>query len=290
MMTPDPWRDLTPPSASAVINARRVSAEAPWDFFWARSVDGKCLLVLEHDAGSSPSARLPKLKGVDVSITGASSGNRHLLVLKLLDTAQKDIFYRLCTDIVASASAATSEDEAVRLALARTWRWHHLLRGGTDGRLSPEEQKGLVGELLVLERILLPQLPARDAVRAWRGPLGSPKDFEIGRLCIEAKARGSSSAPHIAISSEDQLDDTDLDALYLYVVSVDQAPSGGESGVTVVDMALRVRYAIALVDEGALSPYEDLISAAGLRGRLEMPTPPVRDGLCRANRYLVAQR
>ena len=74
-------------------------------------------------------------------------------------------------------------------ALSRTWRWHHLLRGGRGTLLSPEEQKGLLGELFVLERLLLPRMDASSAVTAWRGPLGAPKDFEAARVAIEAKAR-----------------------------------------------------------------------------------------------------
>ncbi|MCH8827746.1 MAG: PD-(D/E)XK motif protein [Chloroflexi bacterium] len=44
-------------------------------------------------------------------------------------------------------------------------------------RPSPEEQKGLIGELLVWECLLFPKLSTRDAVSAWRGPLGANKDF-----------------------------------------------------------------------------------------------------------------
>jgi len=43
----------------------------------------------------------------------------------------------LCRDIVECTARAKSEREAVALTLARTWRWHHLLRGGdtvTAGR------------------------------------------------------------------------------------------------------------------------------------------------------------
>ena len=88
----------------------------------------------------------------------------------------------------------------------RTWRWHHLLRGGGSTlcyRL--EEQKGLLGELLVLERpFCCLTSGASTAVAAWRGPLGSPKDFEIGRVAIEVKARrGGAIARHVAITSEE---------------------------------------------------------------------------------------
>ena len=107
----------------------------------------------------------------------------------LRNSNQRDIFQTLCLDIISAAARAESEAQAVSAALMRTWRWHHLLRGGRGSLLSPEEQKGLLGELLVLERILLPRMDAASAVTAWRGPLGAPKDFEIARVAIEAKTR-----------------------------------------------------------------------------------------------------
>jgi hypothetical protein len=262
-MTDDPWNDLAPPTSAAAINARRVDANIPWGFFWARGIDRKCLLVLRHAAESTPTGRLPRLKGIEVVISEGDGDEGHMLVFRLLDSAQRDIFHRLCRDIVASAADAKSEKEAVTLALARTWRWHHLLRGGGDGRLSPEEQKGLIGELLVLERHILPAFAAFDAVSTWRGPLGAPKDFEVGRVCIEAKARRGNATPFVVISSEFQLDDGGADALYLHVAELDQAPADAEDTFTLSDVALRVRESIASADNRATDALETLLSAAG---------------------------
>src|SRR4030042_905899 len=159
----DPWVNLQAPASADVINARRVDPEARWNFFWGRDVDGRCLLVLRHPPASAPGGRLPRLKGMDVRQSGSETDPERALVWRLGDSAHRDIFYRLCVDIMDSAAALTVEKEAIDVALARTWRWHHLLRGGRDGRLSPDEQKGLLGELLVLERHLLPALPPSDA-------------------------------------------------------------------------------------------------------------------------------
>jgi len=263
-VTSDPWRDIVPPSGARTINAFRVDPNIPWNFFWARSVDRKCLLVLEHHHDSRPTTRLPKFKGVDVSLTDSGLGGS-MLVVALLDSAQKDIFHRLCLDIVESTSGAESEPEAVAIALSRTWRWHYLLRGGKDGRLSPEEQKGLIGELLVLERHLLPHMHSLDAVRSWFGPLRAPKDFQIGRVCIEAKARRGGATPYVAISSEHQLDDAGTEALFLHVAELDQAASDAKNSFSLTAVADRVRSVTALGDTGAEDAFETLLSAAGFR-------------------------
>lgn len=260
----DPWKDLAPPSAASAINARRVDESNPWGFFWARAMDGKCLLVLQHEAESSPAKKLPSLKGIEVAVTEGDSQHNLMLVFRLLDSRQRDIFHQLCIDIVAAGATARTESEAIELAVARTWRWHHLLRGGTGGRLSEDEQKGLVGELLVLERHLLPSLSSADCLAAWRGPLGAPKDFEVGRVGIEAKARRGAATPHALITSEHQLDGEGCDLLFLHVVELSHAPEGAAQAFTVSDAARRVRERVSL-DNAAADKYESLLAAAGFR-------------------------
>lgn len=264
-MNDDPWRDLVAPTTADTVNARRVDADIPFNFFWARDIDQKCLLVLRHIAESAPAGRLPRLRGIEVTESASKGSDARTLSFRLLDSAHSDIFYRLCVDIVTSAQGAHSEKEAVEIALARTWRWHHLLRGGSDDRLSLEEQKGLIGELIVLDSFLLPLFSPADALTAWHGPLGAPKDFEIGRLCIEAKARRGAATPFIAISSEHQLDDTGTDALFLHVAEIDQAPAEAPGAFTVSAVGQRIKDSIAAIDSGAIDAFETLLAAAGFR-------------------------
>lgn len=263
-MIDDPWEGLEPPPDADVINARRVDAKLPWNFYWARSSDRRCLLILGHKEESAPQNRLPVIKGIDVSLSDSDQQGQRMLTLKLHDSAQRDIFHRLCLDIVASASRANSEREAVELTLARTWRWHHLLRGGTRQKLSPEEQKGLIGELGVLQGLLLPVLSAFDAVAAWRGPLGAPKDFEIGRVCVEAKARRGAAEPYVLISSEHQLDLTGTDALFLHVVELAAATDQSEDAFNVCGLANDIHQQIAGIDASAADHFDALLAAAGL--------------------------
>ena len=212
---------------------------------------------------SVPSTPLPILRDIEVTLSPADDRGSHILAFKLLDTGQQDLFHTLCQDIISAAETMATEGEACSVALMRTWRWHHLLRGGGSG-LSPEGQRGLIGELQVLEQLLIPQLGASDAVAAWKGPLGSPKDFEIGRVAIEVKARRGGATPTVAITSEDQLDESGVDSLFLYVCEVDSAQAGDTRGFTVTEMAERVRLLVESRDPGAAQRLEALIIAAGL--------------------------
>ena len=264
-MSEDPWDDLAIPKDKTLISGRRVDETNKWDFYWGRDSDRRCLLLLRHAIPSAPRSRLPRLKGVEVFVEPGISGVKPSLVLRLLDSTLRDIFYRLCNDIIASASTAASETEAVAMTVARTWRWHHLLRGGGGGLLTAEEQKGLIGELLILERYGLALLPARNAVEGWLGPMGAPQDFVVGRTGVESKARATTTANEVVINSEYQLDDADLRALFLHISALDAATSDDDEGFTVTAVACRIRDRLAASDELVVDRYNALLAAAGFR-------------------------
>ena len=263
--TVDPWEDITAPSMAETVNARRVDAELRWNFFWARDFDGKVLLTLSHDQSASPANPIPRMRDIDVTLSPPDSAGSRILALKLLDLSQRDIFHILCQDIVSASSGAGSEAEAVSVTLMRTWRWHHLLRTGTGTLLSAQAQMGLMGELILLERLMLPLLGTESALTAWRGPLDSPKDFEFGRVAVESKARRGGSASAVTIASEDQLDESGVDHLFLSVIEFDRASEDAEGAVTLQQVSHRIRQKLRESAPGALLTFETLLLAAGLR-------------------------
>ncbi|OYQ33941.1 hypothetical protein CHU93_02790 [Sandarakinorhabdus cyanobacteriorum] len=264
-MTEDPWASIKKPDSTTLLAMRRVSAESRWNFYWAKDQAGKCLLVMVHDPASTPIGKLPRPRGLSVELTEPSEGHRALL-LKLLDGSQRDIFLKLATDIMTATEASGTEPEAVSVAVARTWRWHHLLKGGGSGKLGDEEQKGLIGELLVLKRHLLPQLSPLASISAWRGPLGAPKDFEVGRMAIEAKARRGSATPFIRISSEHQLDASGCDRLFLHVVELDRAIEEADpsNAISIAILADDIRGMVYSADRAAIEMFEACLISAGV--------------------------
>ena len=237
MVEPDPWADLEPPSDASAASGKRVDPSLPWSIFWALDVDCSQLLLLQYRAENEAAHRLPKLRGLSVERRPTSSSDDFVLLLRLKDREQKEIFYRLCIDIVEATRGAASEPEAIQRFLARTWRWHWLLRGGRNERMSDEEQKGFLGELRVLNEHLMPTVGLEAALCAWTGPLDAPKDFELGTLCIEAKARRGAATPFVAISSEHQLATVGIDSLFLYVCEVSATSGDDPDGVSVTDVA-----------------------------------------------------
>ncbi len=263
MTNDDPWSGISaPPVQASKINARRVTQATPWGLYWAVDADRNILLILQHGATIGRSRRLPKLRGLRVEAQPADSGSDERIVIRLTDHEQRDIFLRFCRDIVDATVLAQTEEQAVGRFLSRTWRWHRLLQGGRDKRLGDDEQRGLIGELVVLERHLLPVLGARDAVRCWTGPLDAPHDFEISRTHVEAKAQGSAT-PRVTISSEHQLDSGNADSMFLHVTQVTTGPEGGPNVFTVTDVANRIRVVLAGRDMAAVDLFEERLGAVG---------------------------
>lgn len=259
----DPWESIQTPDHAATVKGRRVDSKLPWELFWAVDTARNCLLIVHHDPKHSPSNKLPYLRGLEIEVRKPDTGAKSILVLRLKDMEQREIFHRLCIDIVAAMQLATSEEEAVGRLIARTWRWHRLLKGGRDGRLSDDEQKGFLGELTVLKKILFPNTGIKAGVKSWVGPLGSPKDFEIGRVCIEAKARRGAAKPFIAISNEYQLDTSGVDMLFLHVSEIDLAFENDHKAVTVTDAATEIRDMIVSKHPAFLELMEERFLATG---------------------------
>ena len=100
----------------------------------------------------------------------------------------------------------------------------------------------------------------------WHGPLGwRPKDFEIGRICIEAKARRGAATPYIAISSEHRWTAAALTSFFLHVAELAQEQSKEKVSATLTDIVIRTRTAVAERDMGALQLFESLLAATGFR-------------------------
>lgn len=262
-MNENPWRDLGVPDAAAGLNARRIAdvGGTDWGLYWAVDWRRHCLLVLVHSEGLTSQHRWPTLKGLRIERQAASQG-QEFLVFRLTDAEHRDIFYRFCTDLTGAAGAARSEQEAVDVCIMRTWRWHRLLKRGRDGRLTAEEQKGVIGELTVLTGLLMPMIGITQGITAWVGPLGASRDFETGTVGIESKACAPLTLK-IRISSAEQLGSDEAHALFLHVTEIAAAVDGSSAALTVTQVVKRARDYIESEDTSALGEFEERLMAVG---------------------------
>jgi hypothetical protein len=213
----DAWNDLRQISPVArEFRTKLISAELSVDIFAAmRAADNAPCLVLY--AAPQPEAQF-ELGGMRLSTT--LGDNDKLLVLSLEDSSRHDLFLTICADIAAAAAAAGKGDSRERL-LARLDAWRQFLRDRRDG-LSRSDTIGLIGELLVLERILeidCHRLPC------WQAPKDGLHDFVIDGHALEAKT-SIGPAMTITISRLDQLDISGMRRLDLLHVRLVEAPEG----------------------------------------------------------------
>ena len=250
----------------------------PWDFYWGRDSTERCLLVFRFGVETAVPTRLPVLRGLEVVINPDTANTKRGLLIRLLDSELRNVFWRLCEDVLTSAARGQSESEALAITVTRLWSWHHLLRGGSGGMLSPDEQRGLIGELLVLEHYLLPHGSALDAIQTWRGPLGAPQDFVIASLAIECKSNSSRTSDRVRISSEHQLSLRALKRLFLHVCLIDPADGAMADTFTVSDVVSRIMGRLAESNRAACQRFESLLAGAGFRFDDDYSAFPWRGG------------
>ncbi|UWU29142.1 PD-(D/E)XK motif protein [Rhizobium sp. WSM1274] len=210
----NPWDRL------GVGEARRVNSQGKYDFFWIMLEGLRPGLILKLDEGQLLVEPLPILRSIDTRYRLV--GDRLSFVLSLGDNGLSELFEALCRNIADGGEQAANHQDALFHTVQRTRRWHHLLRGGSTGELTLEEQRGLIGEIAFLQE-LAAMIGPEAAIEAWKGPDGASKDFEFPNICVELKARRSAAKPYVAISSVEQLADVDGARVFLRVTDVTAA-------------------------------------------------------------------
>jgi hypothetical protein len=173
-----------------------------------------------------------------------------LMILRLKTAGLETVFGRLCQDLADAALAVPSEDELVALLVGRLRSWEKLFMRADDGLLRPHEIRGLIAELLMLERILSAGVRGNiPAVDGWTGPSGTERDFKYSDLSIEVKAM-SPGRERVTISSLEQLDTSD--PLTLVVVTLEASAQGRQGAFSLNSLVARIEGSVA-GDPAALS-------------------------------------
>jgi len=258
----DPWLTIIKPRG-AQVNAKRASESHPFDFFWAMDIDGHCLFIYEYDAKLELKDKKPRLNGISIIEFEPAGSEKKRLILSLRQSEHREIFYCLCTDVLEATQECKDAASALHVMLRRTWRWHQLLRGERDGRLSPVAQKGLIGELEYLTSKLLAHFSPAESMTFWEGPAGLPKDFVIGDSAVEVKARRGAARPSVSISSEHQLDHAGFQSLYLYVVDLAPAAISDKGSFNLNNYVDQTYQRIYDKDPGAVEIFETKLLEVG---------------------------
>jgi hypothetical protein len=169
------------------------------------------------------------LRDLQVTLTHDNSFlNNNLLVIKLLHYQSRDVFAVMCKNMIQSVLSLRSERQVVRTIINQLEKWQALFEKLKGEGLTPSEQQGLYGELHFLQKFIAKQ-EAVAALNSWAGTDRDVRDFQYNDWAVEIKTTAGNNHQKVSISSERQLDETLLENLFLFHLSVETARKNGES-------------------------------------------------------------
>lgn len=224
------WLSLAEGHGVSGMDRRRLNTEALVDLFacifWP---SGRLGLLIEGDGDQrAPSDRIPTCRGVKVlhEVLDTQSP-RTVLRVMLEDERLREIFAVLSADLVNAVGAEQNAAAGLRRCIDRLSMWQGLFERVPAEGLSEEAQRGLFGELVVLESLCLAEMEAYEAVSCWAGPSAAHQDFTISDAAIEVKTTLAKRHARISVANERQLDERSHRALLLAHVRLEESNARG---------------------------------------------------------------
>ncbi len=176
------------------------------------------------------------LKDINLELVPDEKDNSKSYLLIILSSPQhKDVFSTLCEDLINGISMLTGDDKIACVLLNRLEKWKSLFdRAALEG-LSSEEQQGLFGELYFLRKWITQTDKINSCVEAWLGPESGLRDFQLNDWGIEVKTSHGNNHQRVLISSERQLDTSNLKTLLLFHLSLETQQENGQTLNEIVD-------------------------------------------------------
>ena len=138
----------------------------------------KLTMLIQLDGEEMERLEPPSWRGLVNGPVAIDFNGRHTKQLKLQakDDSFLPIFEALCNDIVRDLEIV--ENRSAPKTLQECFnRWTAFFeKAGMDG-LSREDQRGLFGELHLINRMLIARIAPIDIVSRWMGPRGTFRDF-----------------------------------------------------------------------------------------------------------------
>ncbi len=188
-----------------------------------------------------PELKSYRFKGVEIYMLPNESGKTNDFYVYLLDNDLKDIFSLFIQNILEDVIESITESEALNQTLNVVSKWKRLFDKINFNGLNLEQQKGLIGELLFFDLFLKHKRPISTILSAWTGPDFEDKDFIFGLNGVEIKLT-SSKYPKIKITNERQLDNENLNELFLILYITEEVK---ENGFTLSSLVEQTRKQVA---------------------------------------------
>jgi hypothetical protein len=233
---------------------RRVDEVHPLDLYAGIETGDERVLMLVTDSEPSPS---PLFEAIEVRHSLRGDG-RWVLLFRLKKPDLIVPFSGLCQDLIDSTRSGSGNLSAPEYLIRRLTRWRRLMELSYTG-LSDQEARGLIGELVILQSILVPKFGAMPALLAWGGPYGAAQDFKIAGTLLEVKTCQLGSW-RVMISSIEQLDAGE-DPIWLAVVRMSISSVQSEAAITLNMVVERVRSMLSA--DAAIDEFNLRLTEAG---------------------------
>jgi hypothetical protein len=246
------------PESSACGSIRKLQPICSPAYSGRRAARG--LLIEGDGAYRAAGDRIPTCRGVrTIHEVAAGPPERTILRIMLEDERLLDIFAVLSADLIATAAGESTPAAALRRCIDRICLWQGLFERVAVEGLSEERQRGMIGELLILETLLMPRLDPLAAVLAWAGPDSAHQDFIHGTTAVEVKTSLAKRHARIMIANEKQLDERPHGALVLAHMRFDESAA---HGMSLPEAVARMRSAL-IADPAALRQLDDRLMLGG---------------------------
>jgi len=158
-----------------------------------------------------------------------------LLNLILIDDHSKDVFDTLIADVLSAIIKESVINVILNNYSNRLIKWESLFERFKQQGLTPDEQRGLYGELFFLRKFLEVDSSFQQILNSWIGPEKEIWDFQHADWAVEVKTTHGNNHQKISVSNERQLDTNAILDLFLYHISLESKLSSGESLNQIVD-------------------------------------------------------
>lgn len=217
---------------------KRYSAEVLPDVFIALKAPEKLRCIAFRISAAFPfdENQWNKLKDIKIeTLTDDRDSSKKFLMILLLNKQLKDIFSTLCEDLIFGVSEVSIEKNLVENLLERLAKWQSLFEKVGKQGLSDEAQRGLYGEIYFLRFFLSNASDKNYCVKSWLGPERAIQDFQYSNWAVEVKTTHGNNHQKIHINNERQLDDSIIEKIFLFHLSLDVRVGNGESLNMLID-------------------------------------------------------
>jgi hypothetical protein len=163
---------------------------------------------------------------------------KKLTVLRLYSFEYSELFNDLIISLYNRIKSIADQPTTVKEFVNAYIKWSEFFSNKVEKKLSEESVRGLFGELVVLNDIIINSEPnyINSILLSWKGPYDAIHDFEFKEKNLEIKTKFL-FAEFVCISNEYQLQEPPGKELHLYILDI----SYEEKGTTLHDILLQTR-------------------------------------------------